>query len=488
MSDAPPPLPPTFGVRPLPGTGLERGRLTGGVPHRRVDLAPAVVAVVEALLAGASIADTAAATGRSSEHVGAVARRLVDIGAAGPRPPVAACPGTPAVGEVAAVIPARDAEATIEAALDGLAGVGEVVVVDDGSTDRTSSVARAAGAQVIRTEVPAGPAAARNAGIRACTAELVVVLDSDARPVPGWLDALVPHLADPATGGVAPRVVAVDDGTALGRYEAAAGPLDLGDRAAAVRPDGAVTFVSTTALVLRRELWERLGGFDEALRFGEDLDFAWRAAAVQPLVYEPAATVHHPHRATLRAHVANRMGYGSASGPLSRRHPGHPRAAVAPPLLTAAAVAGVAGLPRVAGALGAAAIGDTARRLSGLGQAPDAVARETAAATVRAGRGLAAAVSRPWLPLALAVAAARPGARPAVAAAVLARLALGRERPPAGTSPVEWAALRLLDDLASSAGVLRGCIEACTVAPLMTRPPTGPARTTTVLGTELALP
>jgi mycofactocin system glycosyltransferase len=480
------PLPPTFGISPLPGTSVAGTRLSGGRPVRRIDLSPTAAPVVGALLAGETVALAAEAGGCTTKVAGMVARRLVATGMAGPRP-------EPMVGgdvaSVAAIIPAHDAERTIATALSGLVGVAEVIVVDDGSSDGTGDVAAAAGARVLRNERPTGPSAARNRGIAASTADLVVVLDSDAEPSAGWLAPLLAHLADPTVGGVGPRVVALDDGSALGAYEATSGSLDLGGWPAVVRPDGPVPFVSTTALLLRRSLWEELGGFAEDLRFGEDLDFAWRAAAAgRPLVYEPAALVAHRHRSALADHLRNRNRYGSAAGPLGRRHGHHPRPAVAPPLLTAAAAAAVTGFPRAAAALTATSVAITAAKLHEEGDPPADAVREALRATMRAGRGLAAAVSRPWLPAALALASIRSRSRPVVAGAVLARLARNRPPPKGSAAARSWPVLRFLDDLWFSTGVLQGCVAARTIRPLVPAGSPGPHRTTTVLGTELVLP
>jgi mycofactocin system glycosyltransferase len=387
------------------------------------------------------------------------------------------------------VIPAHDAAATVGRALAGLGGVGEVVVVDDGSTDETGALARAHGARVIRHETPLGPAAARNAGIRSTDHDLVLLLDADADPEPGWLGPLLAHLADPVVAGAAPRVRARGGTTALGRYEAAAGPLDLGAVGATVRPDGPVPFVSTTALLVRREAWETAGGFAEDLRFGEDLDLAWRLAADgRPLVYEPASTVWHGHRERLRDHLVNRYRYGAAGGPLARRHRGFPRAAVAPPVLTAAFVAGVLGARRTGLALAAASVAVTAGQLRRAGLRGPAPLRAAVEAGSDAARGLAAGLSRPWLPGALAAAAIVPRSRLPIGAALLARSVASHRRFQPDVDVASWMALGGLDDLAFSAGVIRGCLDAATLGPLLPTTRAGSLVERSVLGREVVLP
>ncbi len=83
---------------------------------------------------------------------------------------------------IAAVIPAYNAERIVAAAIESLqrqtVPPAEIIVVDDGSQDDTSAVATRAGARVIRQE-NRGPAAARNRGIAATTAEWIALLDAD---------------------------------------------------------------------------------------------------------------------------------------------------------------------------------------------------------------------------------------------------------------------------------------------------------------------
>jgi dolichol-phosphate mannosyltransferase len=117
-------------------------------------------------------------------------RRRAPLKAEGTTPPPSAT--------VSAVVPARDEEGRIGACLDGLLAdpdLLEVVVVDDGSSDATARVARAAGARVIDgAPLPAGwtgKAWALQQGIEAARGELVLHVDADARPRPGLARALV---------------------------------------------------------------------------------------------------------------------------------------------------------------------------------------------------------------------------------------------------------------------------------------------------------
>ena len=83
---------------------------------------------------------------------------------------------------VSVIIPAYNAAAFLAAALESVRAQtrapAEVIVVDNGSTDLTATIAKKAGARVLRVERP-GPSAARNAGIRAASQPWIAFLDAD---------------------------------------------------------------------------------------------------------------------------------------------------------------------------------------------------------------------------------------------------------------------------------------------------------------------
>lgn len=90
----------------------------------------------------------------------------------------------PTVGGITIVIPAHNEEGAIGAVLSALRGLShpalrEVIVVDDGSSDRTGEIARESGVRVIRQPSNRGYGAALKAGIRAASSEYVLTMDAD---------------------------------------------------------------------------------------------------------------------------------------------------------------------------------------------------------------------------------------------------------------------------------------------------------------------
>lgn len=390
-----------------------------------------------------------------------LARRLVDAGIAHPVPPPGAGPGP---DEVTVVVPVRDRPSGLAATLAALRGL-NVVVVDDASLQPVV----AAGRDVIRRDLPGGPAAARNSGWRRDSSSVVVFLDADCVPEREWLTHLLAHFADPRVGAVAPRVRPAPGTSLLTRYERAMSPLDMGPHGAAVRPATRVPYVPTACLAVRRSALEASGGFDEGLRFGEDVDLVWRLIASGWSVrYEPRATIWHPPRADVTSMARQRFDYGRSAAPLAARH-GSDTAPLALSLWSAGVWALLA-FGRVAPAAGlvAAASAVAAERVATDGPSRRAVATLAARGNLTAGRWIATAVRRAWTPPLVLVACCAPRGLRRRAAAWLAVSflwpiadwllpAAGRGRPEMGLLP--WTALRWTDDLSYQAGVWSGVLK-----------------------------
>jgi glycosyltransferase involved in cell wall biosynthesis len=194
------------------------------------------------------------------------------------------------------VVPTRDRPEKLERCLAALGGECEIVVVDDGSSERelVKEIVDAAGARLVRLD-GAGPAAARNAGARAASGEMVCFTDDDCEAEAGWAGELAaPILAGEAESAAGRTVVAGDASAADRAWQAIADHLQ---RSAAEPGSASPGFAPTCNLACSRSLLEELP-FDESFpaAAGEDRDWAARAAArgAAPCFVPDAVVVHRP--------------------------------------------------------------------------------------------------------------------------------------------------------------------------------------------------
>jgi GT2 family glycosyltransferase len=199
------------------------------------------------------------------------------------------------------VIVTHDSRAAVTAALPALTaqlgGDDELVVVDNASADGTLAAIHeiAPTAVVVRNGDNAGFAAGANAGARVAKGDLLVFLNPDATPDPGFLEAIrAPHGAWSAWQGL----VTSDGGRAVntsGGVVHFTGIAWAGQAAAAGPRE--VAFLSGACLAIPRAEWERLDGFGEAFfMYQEDVDLSLRLRlAGGRLGVEPAAVVDHDY-------------------------------------------------------------------------------------------------------------------------------------------------------------------------------------------------
>jgi GT2 family glycosyltransferase len=197
------------------------------------------------------------------------------------------------------VIPVRDAAAHLPRCLSSIAANlqaadgGEIVVVDNGSSDASAEIARLAGAHVIeRPGLKVG--ACRNAGAAASRGEVVAFIDADNELAPGWLHACARAFQQQGLGAAGYPYHAPGNATWVQRmYDA-------------LRVKGTerrdVDWLGAGNLAVRRAVFEQVGGFDEHLEACEDVQLCQSVRrAGYRVVSEPGMdSVHHGDPQTLR--------------------------------------------------------------------------------------------------------------------------------------------------------------------------------------------
>jgi len=200
------------------------------------------------------------------------------------------------------IIPAFNAEKTIGALLESVVSSAddsiEVIVVDDCSTDGTAEiVGRFPSVRLVLNESRRGPAAARNLGARHATHDLLVFTDADTvfeegtfasiqrflRSHPEAICAAGVYSRVPANRGFMPRYKAL--------WECAT--VDLGVKGGDIAK---INVFSARPGIVHRELFEKVGGFDEKTFTGadiEDMDFGNRVAKISPIYIVKYIRIRH---------------------------------------------------------------------------------------------------------------------------------------------------------------------------------------------------
>jgi glycosyltransferase involved in cell wall biosynthesis len=232
-------------------------------------------------------------------------------------------PPLPRYPRVSVVVCAYNAERTMLACLAALEKLNypdyEVIVVNDGSTDRTLEISEGFPYCRIISQVNKGLSVARNVGAEAATGEIVAYTDSDCVADPDWLNYLIgtmetkglvacggPNFA-PSETNLVPEAVAVSPGA----------PCHV------LLDDEIAEHIAGCNMAFRRDVLLGIGGFDPIYRAaGDDVDICWRLQdASYAIGYSAAGFVWHFRRNTVKAYIGQQKGYGKAEALVYGKHP-----------------------------------------------------------------------------------------------------------------------------------------------------------------------
>jgi glycosyltransferase involved in cell wall biosynthesis len=214
---------------------------------------------------------------------------------------------------VSVIVPTRNSERTLEACLRSIREQDyarlELVLVDNSSTDATARIA----ATYADLVLVAGPerSAQRNAGIRASIGDYILWIDSDMILPPETVRFAVETAV--ATGAEAVSIPEVSVGAG---YWTACRALERS------------CYVDDPSMyyprLLRRDLFDRLGGFDESMAGPEDVDMRRRMNELRtPLAHSTGVQILHDEgRLTLRSIMGKRVYYGRSLPAFAAQHPG----------------------------------------------------------------------------------------------------------------------------------------------------------------------
>lgn len=195
----------------------------------------------------------------------------------------------------------------------------EIIVIDDGSTDNTSSIADKYGTHLIRFEINKGIPIARNAGMYVARGEIIVFVDDDCIADTFWLENLISMFHDKTVVAAGGKILPISNATIAQRYLEATGYGNPNQVYSINRYNIITRFagyfrtmlfptilmsepmdvlaIYTSNAAYRKEALVYIGGFDKSLLTSEDEDVSeqLRISKLGRILYVPSAVVKHRH-------------------------------------------------------------------------------------------------------------------------------------------------------------------------------------------------
>jgi glycosyltransferase involved in cell wall biosynthesis len=208
------------------------------------------------------------------------------------------------------IIPAYNASSTIQDLLDSFLEQDykdfEVVVIDDCSQDDTPRLLEASSAKTLFLDQNQGPAFCRNTGASMALGDILVFTDSDCRVEKDWLKNISTRFADDKTDAVMGRLL-IDASTFLGDSISSLGFPAGGsigfDRIWKVDPEGYTHSLSTCNFAIKKNVFDKIGGFDTSFPYpgGEDSLLAYQLVKADfKIKYCPEVITYHGARKSFR--------------------------------------------------------------------------------------------------------------------------------------------------------------------------------------------
>ena len=227
---------------------------------------------------------------------------------------------------ITVIVPAYNAQDTLGDCLSALEAQSidrdcyEIILVDDGSTDRTPQIAQQHQVAVL-TQANSGPAAARNLGAAAARGELLLFTDADCAPSPDWIERMIEPFSEPSLVGTK-GVYLTRQPQLVARFVQLEYETKYRRMARKMAQDGRIDFIDTYSAAYRKDVFLANGGFDAAYLGTEDQEFSFRLARKgYRLSFNPQAVVYHRHVVDLGAYWHRKFKIGYWKALLLRQHP-----------------------------------------------------------------------------------------------------------------------------------------------------------------------
>ncbi|MBF0458042.1 MAG: glycosyltransferase [Nitrospirae bacterium] len=205
------------------------------------------------------------------------------------------------------IVPAYNSEKTISLCIEALLRqtcpqeTYEIIVIDDGSTDKTGEIASGYPVRYHRKQ-NGGPASARNMGVREAAGEIILFTDADCVATPSWIEEMLQPFEDPHVSAVK-GAYRTNQRQLTARFV----QVEFEERFQMLRNSRHIDMIDTYAAAFRKEVFLYAGGFDESFTAAnnEDTDLSYKLSrAGHKMVFNGNAIVFHLN------HPASALRYG----------------------------------------------------------------------------------------------------------------------------------------------------------------------------------
>jgi len=233
--------------------------------------------------------------------------------------------------KVSIIIPFKNAETTLDRCLQSIINVTyqsfEIILVDNNSTDRSRSIAESFYSKhdqriklTIISEIKPGPAAARNTGSRVAQGRYLAFTDADCVADKNWITESVQAFDDDSISAVAGNIEGYKPSNSVECFHSlfTLRGLNVSKTFESFTLDSGG--FSTTNLVVREDVFEQIGRFDEDLRYGEDHDLCARIyRAGYKIKTITGGTIYHIHRRGISSTWRQGYYFGTGHGNLLKK-------------------------------------------------------------------------------------------------------------------------------------------------------------------------
>lgn len=201
----------------------------------------------------------------------------------------------------------------------------EIIIVDDASTDRTKGVIKEfsdwyKNISLISNKKNRGPASSRNKGVKNSKGEIIVFIDDDCIPQKGWFKEIEKshkrYKHELAIGG---KTESLDKTKNISIFR------DFQRKYCMKRNSihkKHLYYLPTDNISYKREVFKKVGYFNESLRYSEDIEFNMRLSKInKPVKYNKDMIVYHEHEKTIRDFIKRSYQYGRYIPLIKKEHP-----------------------------------------------------------------------------------------------------------------------------------------------------------------------